>query len=168
MKAYQLDENLNDKRLADGCNSEGKCTVRRYPGRLRGEKDPVMLPELLSKDAPLLTRDFPIVHEHKNYIPKLHSGVIVVRTKNTNRAFTTKIAMKNIETLKERFPPWAETNWTGVYLEIDEEGIYVGDLHDLYSSGRSIRFDTAKFESEMREAIRALSEQLGVNPQIDR
>lgn len=123
-----MDECFNDRRLADACNSEGRCKVLRYPRRLKQQQDPSMLPELLAKEAPLLTTDFTIVEDNAEFIPEPNSGVIVVRSRFPHRPFTSKMAAANLGRLKERFPVWPDIDWSGIYLEIDEEEVLIDTL----------------------------------------
>jgi hypothetical protein len=146
VKTFQLDECLNDARLANTCNSEGRCVIRRFPRRLKGHKDPVMLPDLLSKDAPLLTTDFTIVDDHTTHIPEINSGLIVIRSRNSQRPFTSRSASQNLARLKQKFPAWADTNWAGLYLEIDEEAVFLARLkHSAVPERRRINFDQQDF-----------------------
>jgi hypothetical protein len=74
MNAFQLDQNLNSKKFASECNAQGKAKVLRYPRRLMDENDDIMLPDLLSKEAPLVTSDFTIVEDNQDCIPYENSG----------------------------------------------------------------------------------------------
>jgi hypothetical protein len=157
MNAFQLDECLNDKRLADLCNAEGHCVVRRFPRRLREQKDFVVLPDLLAKDAPLVTIDFPIVDENKRHIPEVNAGLIIVRTRNVQRPFTAKSATQNMQRFKQKFPDWAEADWSGIHLEIDEYEIYIGQLGALQANhGHVIRLDRENFAEELRSKLQLL------------
>ena len=63
MTIFQFDENLNARTLYRRCNANEQ-RVLRYPEDLRGTKDHVMLPDLLSRGNPLVTSDFTIVEHH--------------------------------------------------------------------------------------------------------
>jgi len=155
IKCFQLDECFNDKRLAESCNLSGRCLVRRFPSRLKQLKDPVILPDLLAKDAPLLTTDFRIVYEHRDVIPEINSGLIVVRSRHSQKPFTSKSATINLARLKQRFPAWAETDWSGIYLEIDEEMVFLSQPKRI-PEGRLIRFDQADFEEVLKTGLNEL------------
>lgn len=155
MKSFQLDECFNDKRLADACNAEGRCTVRRFPRRLKEKKDPVILPDLLAKDAPVVTIDFTIVPDNAAHIPNVNSGLIVVRSKNSRKPFTSKSAAMNMSRLKQRFPAWSEIDWSGVYIEIDEEELFISELKkDMAGDhGMSIKLDVPRFSDTVMEML---------------
>jgi hypothetical protein len=148
MKYFQLDECFNDKRLAETCNAEGRCIVRRFPRRRKEQKDPIVLPDLLTKDAPLLTTDFTIADDHRNAIPEWNSGLIVVRSRNSRKPFTSKSAGANLARLKHKFPSWAETDWSGIYLEVDEKAVFLSQLGRV-QGGRWINFDRDDFSEAM-------------------
>jgi len=138
---FQLDESINDGDLASQCNDEGQCTVRRYPERLKGTKDPVMLPMILGTDMPLLTTDFSIVERNIKSIPTNSSGVIVVRPQTPTPDFTSDDAAQIIRSFKERFPDWARTNWAGLYVEINEGEIFVARLESFVEWLRKESYD---------------------------
>ena len=68
MTIFQLDQCLNDKTLADACNAQGMCTVYRYPRRLTGQFDEVMLPVVFSRNTTLLTTDRTIIEDNESSI----------------------------------------------------------------------------------------------------
>jgi hypothetical protein len=138
MKPYQLDECLNFGRLAEDCNSEGRCKVRRFPRGLKGQKDAV---------APVLTADFRIIYQHGEHVPEINSGLIVVRSSNSRKPFTRRSVSMNLARLKRKFPQWAETNWSGIYLEVDEEAVFLAPLRRYQvPDGPRINFDQNNFD----------------------
>jgi hypothetical protein len=151
MTIFQLDENINDDEFAEKCNREKLCDVYRFPRRLKGQKDDVVLPDLLTKGAPLVTKDFRIANENSKVIPTDNSGLIVVRTNNPQRSFTVKAAIANIARFKEKFPRWSDYDWSGIYLEIVEDEVYVETLNssvDL-ARGHAVRFAEDNFANEL-------------------
>jgi hypothetical protein len=157
MNTFQLDENLNDKNLADKCNSEKLCVVKRFPNRLKGAKDDVVLPDLLTKEAPFVTRDFPIVSEHRDQVPRSHSGIIVVRSKIPSRPFTTQSAARNLAKFKNKFPSWSTADWKQIYIEIDEDEIFITKVHESNDVSFTIALGTADFSSQLQNAMNVLS-----------
>jgi hypothetical protein len=155
MKCFQLDECFNDRRLAEGCNSERQCFVRRFPNRLKQEKDHIILPDLLGKDAPLLTTDFTIVDDHLSDIPEVNSGLIVIRSRNSKKPFTSKAASINLARLKQKFLAWSETDWSGIYLEIDEEAVFLSQPKRV-PEGRWISFDRTDFGETLTAELNQL------------
>jgi len=157
MRRFQLDENLNDKRLAKSCNDEKRCRVMRFPKRLKGKKDDVILPDLLTKGAPLLTRDFPILAENIDHVPELHSGIIVVRSNDPSRPFTTRSAIKNLARFKNKFPAWAETDWKQIYVEIDEDEIFLSKIREVGATF-NVTLKSKDFSSQVTAALEKLSQ----------
>jgi hypothetical protein len=157
MTSFQLDECFNDKRLAKACNSERRCKVLRYPRRLKKQKDPKVLADLLARNSPLLTTDFTILDDNTVHIPQPNSGMIVVRSRYPRRPFTSKSAAANLLLLKERFSAWSEIDWSGIYVEIDEEEIMVCPLEgDSDRQSFLIRFDEQDFEALLNEKLDAV------------
>jgi hypothetical protein len=65
---FQLDECLNDARLAAACNAAAKCIVHRYPPSLKGKTDPEMLPVVFSLGRTLVTIDRTIIDDNPSSI----------------------------------------------------------------------------------------------------
>jgi hypothetical protein len=158
MTTFQFDECINDARLVERCNSEGLCKVLRFPSKLRGKKDFEILPELLTREFPLVTRDFRILDENKEFVPEIHPGVIVLRSKRASDTFTTKKAAQNLSKFKSRFASWSEADWKGLFLEIDEEGVYIfNSIERSEASGLTVNFSDGEFTDKFRQALTALS-----------
>lgn len=149
MKSFQLDENINSKNLVENCDAEGKCKVLRFPAALCGTKDPELLPDLLTREAPLVTTDSTIVNDSPGAIPERNSGLIVVKQRAPTPPFTAKRAAVFIANFKSKFPGWPEFDWSGLYVEISDTEAYVSALRDGdVSGGTSIDIGDEKFSEK--------------------
>ena len=84
MAAYQLDRNINSKKLAEECNREGKARTYRYPHALASDaKDPDVLAYSYDKRLPLVTLDRSIAHDHVKSLQSGHPGVIIVNNERS-------------------------------------------------------------------------------------
>jgi hypothetical protein len=150
VKSFQLDENANHRGLADTCNADGKCLVKRLPSRLVNQKDPIVLNDLLNKDATLLTMDFNIVREHPDCIPFQNPGVIVIRA----RPNSANRLMAMLNKFKTKCPNWPSFQWDQIYFEIHEAAVYVSGLTDAkIDNGKLIPYSTSDFETTLTEAL---------------
>lgn len=154
MKSFQLDENFNDRRLVEQCTAAGRCELLRFPPKLRGVADEIWMPDLLTKTAPVVTKDFRIVEQHREAVPPQNSGIIIVRPKKARPSFTSKQAVAIIANFKSRFPSWADTDWSGIYTEITEIDVYVtaltsGDL----DNGRTLELARLGFVEDLTAAL---------------
>jgi len=156
MNSFQLDECFNDRRLADRCNQEKKCLVRRWPEARSGEDDDVWFPALLTADAPILTTDFVIALEESNRkaLPFPNTGIIVVRPDQPRPGFGSKDASAVIDKVKAIFPDWSATDWSSAYVEFTETGAYVCDFEDeALSVGEHIPYSAASFAEKLLNAL---------------
>lgn len=154
---FQLDQNINDKRLAELCNAEVPGRVLRFPVRLQDEPDEIVLPDLLGGDATFVTTDHRIVDENPSSVPSNNPGLVVIHLKVASRTMTAQLATDMIARFKEAFPTWAEVDWSQLYLEITEEDVYLAPLrHGDVTGGREIRFNSASFSATLQEAIESL------------
>ena len=151
MKSFQLDQCSNHSAFREKCNKEARCIIRRLPPRLRDHDDDVVLLDLLSRDACLLTMDFNIVNDNNEHIPDENPGIIVVKA-IPNRA--TVMAMI-IDKFKKHFTVWNVTDWSKIYLEIDVRAVYISRLinGDIDTGGMTIDFCETDFEKRLQMAI---------------
>lgn len=157
MTDFQLDQNLNARRMADACNAEGLCTLRRLPKRLINKTDDIVLRDLLGRDATLITADRRIVDENPSDIPPRNPGVVVVRLKVATRTLTARLADEMIRRFKDSFPEWHRTDWSRLFLEITDQDIYIARLASSDTSGgRTLRFDEPDFAAELSQTIALL------------
>ena len=153
MRSFQLDQNSNHKQLANQCNAEGRCFVRRLPTELVDEDDGVILPALLAKEATLLTMDFRIVEDNPGCIPPQNPGIVVVLA----RPNTADLMKRMLARFKSECPEWPDFNWSQIYAEIDEREIYVSKLVDGNTeAGTAIPFGVPGFAGLLADAIAAL------------
>lgn len=114
MIRVQLDENINARKLANACNSEGRSQVRRFPPEWRGQgiKDPDVLERFLADDALLLTTDENIALDHDYIIPDRHPGIIIVQQADAAvRTMTWRISQAIIADLKSVLIDWDSVVW---------------------------------------------------------
>ena len=150
MKSFQLDQCSNHADFHRKCNQQGFCVVKRLPPRLKDHDDDVVLTDLLAKEAPILTMDFTIVYDNPAYIPPENPGIIVVKARpNTARLMETMIAK-----FKTKFPEWNSTDWSTLYIEIEESEVYVSRLVDgNIDEGQYIGFARDDFSKQLRLMI---------------
>jgi hypothetical protein len=172
---FQLDQCINDKSLADACNSRGMCTVYRYPRRLHGQLDEVMLPEIFTRNNPLLTTDRQIVEQNQQCIVVPNPGIIVIRNKKPLPFMTAGRARSIIEGFKTNVPSWLTINWSMIYIEVNDEGeIYVCPLVSAdISQGRAfnvsdtdINTTLTKYIAEIGESLKGYVVPVNSTPQI--
>jgi hypothetical protein len=157
MNEFQFDECFDDRVIRIRCNSERLCVAKKYPRELRGTKDPQMLPELLRKDAALVTTDGRIVDDNIDHIPYPHPGIIAIGTRDASKTLTTRIAAKNLDQFKGLFVTWHLTDWSGTFLEIDEDkaSLHLVGYGALVNIGSVATKDTefpARFSELLTEA----------------
>ena len=161
MTAFQLDECLNDKRLAATCNAEKKCTVERCPPRLKGKHDNVVLAEVFASGMTLLTVDRTIVQDNVSSIGSPNSGIIVIKNKRPFDFMTAKRAREIIASFKYAVPSWPNLNWSIVYAEINEEEIYVCPLIDPDTTkGQPFRIANENTDKTLNEYIDLIHDRL--------
>lgn len=162
MTIFQLDQCLNDKTLADACNAQGMCTVYRYPRRLTGQFDEVMLPVVFSRNTTLLTTDRTIIEDNESSIVAPNPGIIVVKNKKPRPFMTADRARAIIAKFKTNVPSWPTIDWSMVYIEIDDEGeAYVCPLiNSDITKGHPFNISNAKIDVELTQYIREIHELL--------
>src|SRR5258706_5845433 len=150
MKCFQLDQCSNHGGFAERCNRQALCVIKRLPDRLKDRDDDIVLTDLLSKDAPIVTMDFTIVYDNPAYISPDNPGIIVVKA----RPNSAKKMQAIIAKFKSKFPDWNSTDWSKIYIEIEETEVYVSRLIDgNIDSGKPIAFDGDDFSGRLRLVI---------------
>ena len=134
MSTFQLDECLNDARLATACNAAAICTVHRYPSNLKGKPDREMLPVVFALGRTLVTTDRTIVDDNPSSIVAPNPGIIVIKQKRPFPPMTARRARAIIEDFKGGVPSWPHIDWSMIYAEIDEDEICVCALSDADTS----------------------------------
>jgi hypothetical protein len=126
MKTFQLDQNLDSRKVVQACNDEGHAGARRLPPRLRDTEDPDLLAVLMAEPAPLVTLDRRLPRDHSAHIPDANPGIVVVT--NYPRKYptmTSVIATRILGKLKASFPAWSEAPLNNSLVEITAEGVEV-------------------------------------------
>jgi hypothetical protein len=117
------------------------------------QEDPVVLADVLKKDATLLTMDFGIVDQHPNCIPAHNPGIIIIKA----RPNTADLMSRMLARFKSKCPNWPELDWSEIYAEIEGAAIYVSGLTDgNISGGRTVSYTVSNFEAALTDAIAAL------------
>jgi hypothetical protein len=153
MRRFQLDECSDDADFADDCNRDGRCEIRRMPVELKEELDPDVLPDLLARDAPLVTTDHGIVFDNPACIGPKNPGIIVIKARPSRGSLMQKLVAR----FKSQYPAWAETDWSEVYMEIEETEVYLHRLvdADIYN-GPSIQFNDPDFAEKLYTGLLSL------------
>lgn len=124
MSEFQLDQNINSKKLVKTCRSEGSV-VRRFPRRLHDRKDPEILHELMARPEPFVTMDRNIADQHCSVIPDDNPGIIIIANAAIQGTITVLRGMKILSEFKKRHPEWREIGWNNSIVEITEQGTTV-------------------------------------------
>jgi hypothetical protein len=94
--------------------------------------------------------DFTIVYDNQAYIPSENPGIIVVKARPNRAAIMEAMIAK----FKSKFPEWNSTDWSKIYLEIEEAEVYVSRLVDgNIDGGKSISFAGDDFPKQFRLMI---------------
>jgi len=169
---FQLDECLDDTRLAQACNAAAKCTVNRYPPDLKGTPDHEMLPVVFSRNTTLLTIDRTIVHDNGSSIVSPNPGIIIIQKKKPHPPMTA--TREIIERFKQNIPSWAAIDWSMVYAEIDEDEVYVCPLIDsdiskgkpFAISGEAVDAEVTGYIAAIHDSLKGISISASVSPRI--
>jgi hypothetical protein len=157
---FQLDECLNDARLAAGCNAAAQCAVHRYPPQLKGKSDREMLPFVFSLGRTLVTTDRTIVDDNPSSIVAPNPGIIVIKQKRPFPPMTSNRARAIIEKFKGGVPSWPAIDWSTVYAELDEEEICVCPLVNAdTSAARPFAISSAAVDMELTQYIASIHNQ---------
>ena len=119
MRAFQLDECANSKRLRRQCKKDGVVDVHSFPKRIRNKsiKDPEVLRWLADLDTPLITTDGGLTTEHVSDVPDSHPGIVILRS-----AARPTLTLRDIQALlrefKNRLTRWHEIDISGSIVEI--------------------------------------------------
>jgi hypothetical protein len=74
----------------------------------------------------------------------------------------------NLARLKQKFPPWADTDWSGIYLEVDEEAVFLAQLgHGETPDGQWISFEQADFDQALLAALTLAKAKMRPAPAIE-
>jgi hypothetical protein len=98
MNCFQLDQCSNHAGFAEKCNKEALCIVKRLPVRLKDHDDDVVLIDLLSQNASILTMDFTIVYDNPAHISLENPGIIVVKARPNKATVMEKMIAKFVTT----------------------------------------------------------------------
>lgn len=160
MTTFQLDECLNDARLAAACNAAAKSVVHRYPPHLKGKPDREMLPIVFSLGRTLVTTDRTIVDDNPSSIVSPNPGIIIIKQKRPFPPMTAKRAQAIIEKFKDGVPSWPHIDWSMVYAEIDDEEICVCALVSADTSeGRPFAISGEALDEELTAFIASIHNQ---------
>jgi len=159
VNAFQLDEGFNYKPLIGACRLRKQCEIRPWPEPRVGQKDPIWIPDICSLDAPVVSKDFTIAtnEENRRAMPETISGFIIPKpTRKKVRPFRADHAQQILETFKEKFPRWHETDWTNTYVEVRDTDVSVTHIADCVDMiGPRILFDSPNFVAVLVDAIAA-------------
>jgi hypothetical protein len=132
MTIFQLDQCLNDRRLADRCNraSQGQAQAFRFPNRLHDAPDPVVLAALLPRGNPFISTDRAMPEEHACHIHNPHAGIVIIcHSPDEPRTMTSALAAAILARFKTAVPCWHSlplANSIMFLTEIDVEVCHVG------------------------------------------
>jgi hypothetical protein len=156
MTTFQLDQCMNDRRLAAACNEQGLATAWRFPKRLVDALDPEVLADLLGKGNPLVTFDQRFARDHVACIPSQNPGIITISNirGGNPKTMTTALAGQILGRFKSLFPNWHETPLRNSVIEITPAGVEVWHAQD----GKLIRdgyhaFDDAGWDQALSKLL---------------
>jgi hypothetical protein len=134
-----------ERSIADACNAQGLAVVYRFPRRLAGKEDPVVLDDLLARPNPLITVDLGMVRDHLAHVPDLHPGIVSISNARVDRrTLTSKLICRILDNFKAGFPNWHRVSLRNTVAEITPVGIELCHIE----SGRLIRDGYLTFDQE--------------------
>jgi hypothetical protein len=129
---FQFDENASSYKTAAACDAGGLAKVALFPDEWRGKriKDRQVLARFLPGANPFVTGDASMIHEHPEYIPELHAGLLVVSPPTDRVRTTTRQFIKEtIDALKKRFPGWDRASFRNSILVLrDDERVQLWEV----------------------------------------
>ncbi|MGA2032133.1 MAG: hypothetical protein ABSG68_07760 [Thermoguttaceae bacterium] len=125
MRAFQLDECTNSRKLKDECQKEGRAELHRFPVAMRNKavKDDEILRWLSTLDAPLLTSDVRMKRDHASEMPATHPGIVVMSS-GDRHPLSRKEKLKLLAVVKADFPEWDKVPLANSVVEIRLGGDY--------------------------------------------
>lgn len=156
---FRLDECLDSKALAQSCNAENKCVVERCP--VKGQPDEVVLEDVFDRKITLLTVDRTIIRDNAAKMRASNGGIIVIKTKKPRPFMTIPLAKNMIALCKNNIPSWPTIDWSMIYVEIDEEEIYICPLLDADTTkGRPFLIGKADLDAKVTQYIDGIHQRL--------
>jgi hypothetical protein len=158
MSAFQLDEDVNSRRLARECKQSGLSQVKRFPRKLRGigTLDPSVLERVTPKDT-LLTGDLSLARDHTRSIPAHHCGIIALgNSEEIMWTVTDKDYRRIIANFKRQFPEWQACEFSNSILTITERDVLI-----QHAEGQSLvddeylTFDSPGWQNRLRTILNA-------------
>jgi hypothetical protein len=130
MIAYQVDESADSKKLVNACRQEALVDIQRFPHRLKGQKDPEVLAELLPAGRTLVTTDRSIHTDHAGCIPENHSGILIIADTSSPNTLTMRRVMDILSAFKSHFGKWHTVSLRNFVVEITESSVEVSKVSD--------------------------------------
>ena len=161
MNIFQLDEDLNSKKISRECNRIGASEVKRFPKGAKGAADPTVLQRFVPLRT-LVTGDLDLARDHAESIPFPHCGIIALG--NSDRIMwtaTEKDYQRIISNFKQQFPVWHQSDFTNSILTVTERDILV-----QHAEGRML-IDDAYFEYDSPDWRDSLTATLIANTKRD-
>jgi hypothetical protein len=129
MSTFQLDQNIDDRRVVEACSAEGHGEALRLPSALRDLEDPALLAVVMAGNSPLVTLDRCLPRDHSPHIPDANPGIVVVTNyPRRHQTMTSTLALRILAALKGRIPSWHEAPLNNSVLEVTAEGVGVSHV----------------------------------------
>ena len=109
---FQLDENLNDSDFAAECIEESRIaniedfSIKRFPRRLKGLDDDIVLGELLALGGAVLTKDRGIADDGDAGIPEKHPGIIIIANDPSVKVTGNQAVKTILSRIKKEVKEW--------------------------------------------------------------
>jgi hypothetical protein len=128
MIAYQVDESTNSREFVSACKQQALVDIERFPHRLRGQKDPEVLAQLLPSGRTLVTTDRRIHTDHAACIPDDHAGILIVADTSSPQTLTMRRAMGILSAFKCQFDEWHTVSLRNFVVEVTESTVEVSRI----------------------------------------
>lgn len=156
-RVFQLDQNMDAPHLVEACEQEGIVQAYRYPERLRGEPDRVMLAELLPKGNTIVTADAALPQAHADSIPDSHPGIVIVKDDDEEvKTMTTHRAQSILADFKEDVANWHSLPLDDFVLYIKPAAVEIYQVRDGTLSQKKYCPREANWQSELLGALNVM------------
>lgn len=126
MRKVQLDQNANERQLAESCNEQGQVECRRFPKQLQGESDAVVVQRCCEDDCLLLSFDRTVATAARQDLRGEFPGITILsKDDHELGTMTTKHARQMLAQFKADFPHWHTVNWRNSVVEIRASEVIV-------------------------------------------
>lgn len=163
MITYQVDENTDSKRFVETCQSQGLVDVWRFPRRLKGEPDPIVLGSVLQSGRTLLTNDRRIHLDNLDHIPERHCGILIITKDRPPTTIRIADVVRILSEFKARFPAWHTTSLRNSIVEISENRVEVWRIDRSELASRVVDLNEDGWEQSLSTILNQNAQRGGID-----